>query len=823
MTEHKLEKENLQNPVEQEHLSEDNINPSELDVPDVLPVLPIHGFVFFPGMGFPLQISSSNSKQLIDEAVVKDRLVAIASHKKTESREKTVLASDLYSIGVMGYIHKLIKSEEGLYQVLISGVRKIHLLEYTQKEPYLKARIRKMEMNEETSTEIEASLLNLRTQFKELVDKTQSPPELMMTVNSLKNPFHVAYLIASQLNLDLEKEQELLEIESLPILLDTVARDLNKHLETVAISNEIQKNIKADMDEKQREFFLRQQMKAIQKELGEDDGGVELEELETKIHKAPLSEEARSTADKELARLKRISPSSPEYTVSRNYLDWILELPWEKSTEDNLDINHARKTLDNDHYGLEKIKQRIIEFLAVRKLKNDMHGPILCFVGPPGVGKTSLGQSIARTLNRKFIRISLGGVRDEAEIRGHRRTYIGALPGRIIQSLRKAGSNNPLFMLDEIDKLGMDFRGDPSSALLEVLDPEQNFSFADHYLEIPFDLSKIMFITTANYIDNIPGPLRDRMEVIELTSYTEDEKLMIAKRHLVSKQLEAHSLTEKNISFTDEALRGIIRSYTKEAGVRNLERQIAGVCRGVAKEIVTGEAKKKTIKQDDLAKYLGPLQFFPETKARTWGAGIATGLAWTPVGGALLFIESAKMPGKGGLTLTGKLGEVMKESAAASLTYIKSHADFLDLKKNDFSESDIHVHVPEGAVPKDGPSAGVAMVVSLSSLLSGKSVRQNLAMTGEITLRGDVLPVGGIKEKVLAAIRAGITEIILPALNEKDVVDIPENVREGIQFHFVQDISETLRIALQKKKSTRKKTTGKTTAKSSGKTKKTVK
>jgi ATP-dependent Lon protease len=475
-----------------------------------------------------------------------------------------------------------------------------------------------------------------------------------------------------------------------------------------------------------------------------------------------------------------------------------LDLPWEESTTDSLDIEEAQRNMDEDHYGLEKIKKRIIEFLAVRKLKQDMHGPILCFVGPPGVGKTSLGQSIARTMGRKFIRISLGGVRDEAEIRGHRRTYIGALPGRIIQSLRKAGSNNPLFMLDEIDKLGMDFRGDPSSALLEVLDPEQNFSFADHYLEIPFDLSRIMFITTANILDSIPGPLRDRMEVVELPGYTEDEKLMIAKRHLVGKQLEGHAITADDLELTDDAIRAIIRSYTREAGVRNIERELAAICRGVAKDIVAGETGKTVVGPKDLQKYLGPIRFFSESKARTWGPGLATGLAWTPVGGELLFIESAKMAGKGGLALTGKLGEVMKESATAALTYIRSNAKIFNIPDELFAQTDIHIHVPEGAIPKDGPSAGVAMVVSLTSLLSGQPVRKDIAMTGEITLRGDVLPVGGIKEKVLAAIRAGITDIILPHFNEKDVIEIPENVKKGVKFHLVKGISDALDIALEK-------------------------
>jgi len=778
---------------------EPRVNPAELPVPEVLSVLPLHDFVFYPGMGFPLQVSSSSSKQLIDDALLKERMIAIVSHKKVEGEQPATraLTEHLFSVGVVGYIHKINKTSEEIYQVLISASKKIRILEYTALEPYLQARVEVIEMKQESDKEVEALVLNLRTQFKKLTQISQLPPELLMTIMALTEPFFVGYLIVSQLDLALEEEQEILEMEDLKKLLRRATTELNKRLETVEMSQNIQKAVKEDMDEKQRQFFLRQQLKAIQKELGEgDEKNTELEELKKRLAETPMAEDVRTVADKEIDRLARINPSSPEHTVSRNYLEWILDLPWQISTIDNLDIKAAQETLDQDHYGLEKIKKRIIEFLAVRKLKNDMHGPILCFVGPPGVGKTSLGQSIARTMGRKFVRISLGGVRDEAEIRGHRRTYIGALPGRIIQSLKKAGSNNPLFMLDEIDKLGMDFRGDPSSALLEVLDPEQNFTFADHYLEIPFDLSKIMFITTANILDTIPGPLRDRMEVVELPGYTEDEKLMIAKRHLLAKQLDAHALSEEDLMITDGAIRGIIRSYTREAGVRNLERQLAAICRGVATKIVAGNAGQTVVDGDDLKKYLGPIRFFPETTTRSWGPGLATGLAWTPVGGQLLFIESAKMAGKGGLALTGKLGDVMKESASAALTYIRSNAEKIQIDEQLFSQTDLHVHIPEGAIPKDGPSAGVALVVSLVSLLTGRSVRRDIAMTGEITLRGDVLPVGGIKEKVLAAIQAGIKEIILPYLNEKDVVEIPDNVKEGITFHLVQGIDEALVFAL---------------------------
>jgi len=773
------------------------VNPEDIPVPEYLPILPLQGFVFFPGMGFPLQIVHPGSKALIDEALLKDRLIAMVVHRPKKNKGKQthpVQAKDLFTVGTLGYIHKLVKGKDDTYQVLVSAVKKIRVVKFKQIEPFHIAAIETIPMEIVKNQKIDALVLNLQNQFKQMAGLSQLPEELVMTIMSLDDPFHASYLVGSQLGLALEDEQALLEIEEITELLEKVTLELNKKLETLEVSQEIQKNIKEDINKKQREFFLRQQLKAIRKELGEDDSNVEVDDLQVRLKKASLTKEAKETVVKELSRLNRIPSSSPEYTVSRTYIEWILDLPWTKSTQDSLDLTKARKNLDDDHYGLEKIKKRMLEFLAVLKLKDDLHGPILCFVGPPGVGKTSLGQSIARTMEKKFVRISLGGVRDEAEIRGHRRTYIGSLPGRIIQSLKKAGSNNPLFMLDEIDKLGMDFRGDPSSALLEVLDPEQNFTFTDHYLDIPFDLSKVMFITTANYIENIPGPLRDRMEVIELTSYTEDEKVQIAKRHLVAKQLKAHALTPDNIIFQEKALRKLIRAYTREAGVRNLERRIGAVCRGVAIDIVGGDKVRKVITEKAVERLLGPEEYFPESAARNWGPGLATGLAWTPVGGVLLFIEAAKMKGKGGLTLTGKLGDVMKESATAALTYIRSHSEALVVDEDIFSTEDIHVHVPEGGTPKDGPSAGVAMVVALTSLLTGRTVRKDVAMTGEITLRGDVLPVGGIKEKVLAAVRADIKELVLPARNEKDVQEIPQHAQKGVKFHFVQEISEAMGI-----------------------------
>ena len=773
------------------------VNPTDLPVPDTLPVLPVHGFVFFPGMGFPIQVSHPASKKLIDDVLLKERLIAIVSHKTAKEVEKKLDTDNLYSVGVMGYIHKMNKGVEGFYHVLVSAVQKIKVLDFIKGETYPIAKVELIELKSTEDTEEEALILNLNNQFKKLIELANLPPEIFMTLSSVANSFHLAYIIISQLNLPLEEEQQMLEIEDSKILLRRVTKKLANRLETVEMSNKIQKDIKDDMGTKQKEFFLRQQLKSIRKELGEgEEENIELKELKQKLAEASLSDEARKTAEKELERLERIPAASAEYTVCRNYLDWLLDLPWEKSSTDNLDINLARQHLDEDHYGLKKIKKRILEFLAVRKLKQDMHGPILCFTGPPGTGKTSLGKSIAHTMGREFIRISLGGVRDEAEIRGHRRTYIGALPGRIIQSIRKAGTNNPLFMLDEIDKLGMDFRGDPSSALLEVLDPEQNSTFVDHYIEIAFDLSKVMFITTANVLGHIPSPLQDRMEVIELSGYTVEEKLMIAKQFLVPKELEAHGVTENDLQIEDEAIRTIIQSYTREAGVRNMERELASICRKVATEIVSGHIGQTMVKAENLDDFLGTVKFFPEITARSWGPGLVTGLAWTPVGGTLLFIESASMEGKGSLTLTGMLGDVMKESATAALTYIRSHMKTLNIPDIDFSKRDIHIHVPEGAIPKDGPSAGVAMVVCLASLLTGRPVRRDLAMTGEITLRGDVLPVGGIKEKVLAASGASIKEIILPNLNKKDEGEIPDNVKKGVSFHFVQKIEEVLELAL---------------------------
>jgi ATP-dependent Lon protease len=615
---------------------------------------------------------------------------------------------------------------------------------------------------------------------------------------NVEDPGVLADLIASTLNLALEDKQAILETLEVKARLEKVNLLLNKELSILELGSKIQSQVREGIDKSQREYLLREQLKAIQKELGDkDERTVEVEELRQRIAKAKLPPEAMKEAERELDRLAKMPPSAAEYTVARTYLDWLIEIPWAAATEDNLDIKQAQKVLDEDHYDLEKVKKRILEYLSVRKLKADMKGPILCFVGPPGTGKTSVGKSIAKALGRKFIRMSLGGVRDEAEIRGHRRTYVGALPGRIIQGIRKAGSNNPVFMLDEIDKLGMDFRGDPSSALLEVLDPEQNYTFSDHYLEVPFDLSKVMFITTANILDPIPPPLRDRMEVLDLPGYTEEEKLRIAKGFLVPKQIQAHGLTEQNIQFQDEALRRLALEYTREAGVRNLEREIANICRGVARKVAEGAGGLTVVDAESVPSYLGPIKFFSEVAERTSEPGVATGLAWTPTGGDILFIEATRMKGRKGFNLTGQLGEVMKESAQAALSYVRARAKALQIPENFFEGSDIHIHVPAGAIPKDGPSAGVTMFTAITSLLTGRPVRSDVAMTGEITLRGLVLPVGGIKEKVLAARRSGITTVILPKKNEKDLEEVPDQVKKDMKFHFVQKMDEVIQIALK--------------------------
>jgi len=765
--------------------------------PEEIAILPLKGGVVYPYAVMPITIGQERSIKLIDDALVKDKTIGIVSVKNTEVEVPS--QEDLFSLGCLATILKMMKLPDDHMSVLIQGQSRIRVGEYTQTEPYLKAKIEVIEEQVEKDVKIEAQMVSIKNLFQRAVELSPHiPSEVGIMVMNMDDPRTLADLIASNFNISVAEKQEILEIIDIKKRLERVTGILNKELQVLELGSKIQGELKKEMDKNQREYYLREQLKAIQRELGEEDERtVEVNELKEKIKKAEMPQEVNQVAEKELDRLSKMPPSAAEYTVSRTYLDWLIELPWSVVTEDNLDIDEAQKVLEEDHYDLEKVKKRILEYLAVRKLKPDMKGPILCFAGPPGTGKTSLGKSIARALGRKFIRMSLGGVRDEAEIRGHRRTYVGALPGRIIQGIKKAGSHNPVFMLDEVDKIGADFRGDPSSALLEVLDPEQNFSFSDNYLEVPFDLSHVMFITTANILDTIPPPLRDRMEVLDLTGYTDEEKLMIAKKYLIPRQLDAHGLTSDNLSFEDGAIKAVISGYTREAGLRNLEREIATVCRGVAKEFAKGKKEVVNVSEKMLHSFLGPVKFFSDIAERTSVPGVATGLAWTPTGGDIIFIEATKMKGKKSLTLTGSLGDVMKESAQAALSYIRSKAKELNIAEDFFEENDIHLHVPAGAIPKDGPSAGVTMYTALSSLLTGKPVRSDIAMTGEITLRGAVLPVGGIKEKVLAAKRAGITKVILPKKNENNLEDVPESIKQGMEFFLVDTMDGVIEKALR--------------------------
>ncbi len=769
------------------------------NMPAILPIMPLFDAALFPKMVLPLVVMQDETVKLVDEAMKKDRMIGLLASKKPEKKSPRP-QDDLYMVGTSALILKMARVEDNRAQLLVQGLGRFKVIEFLDDKPFLRARVEYAKDVLQKDKEIEALVSNIHNQFGRIVELTPGlPQDVASMAKSIQDPGILADMISSSINTSLQEKQKILELYDVKDRLKALTRQLNYQLEILELGSKIQSQVKGDMDKRQREYFLRQQLEAIREELGEkDEGSVELDEYRTKLKEINLTEEARKEAEREINRLSRMHPSSAEYTVSLTYLDWITALPWKKSTPDTLDIKKARKILDEDHFGLEKAKRRIIEFLAVRKLKPESKGPILCFAGPPGTGKTSLGQSIARALGRKFIRISLGGVRDEAEIRGHRRTYVGALPGRIIQGLRRAESDNPVFMLDEIDKVGSDFRGDPSSALLEVLDPEQNFSFSDHYLDVPFDLSKVMFITTANILDTIPPALRDRMEVLELLGYTEEEKIKIANRYLIPRQRSAHGLRAGQISFTKSAVKKIISGYTREAGLRNLEREIATVCRSVASKIAEGSARSVTVKVTNIQKYLGPVRMLSESKARMLTPGIAMGLAWTQTGGELLFVEATAMKGKKGLTLTGQLGDVMKESATAALSYIRTNAAALKIDENFFENNDIHIHVPAGAIPKDGPSAGVTMLTSLVSLLSGKTIQKDLAMTGEITLRGQVLPVGGIKEKVLAAHRAGIKTLILPKWNEKDLVDIPKHVQKDIRFHFVDKMMDVVKIALNR-------------------------
>jgi ATP-dependent Lon protease len=772
-------------------------DPANVSVPTDLPILPLRGVVVFPSAIVPLLISRGSSLKLVDDCLKGDRILGLAAQKNAEDENPDPHA--LFSRGSAGRILKMLKYPDGSVRILVQGIQRIDIKEYLQYDPYLRARITLLPNSLQSSSDLSALQAHMVSQFSKFVSMVPYlPDELQGVVMNIKDPARVSDLISSQLNISSDEKQDLLNTLDVRARLEKLSTILNREIELVELGHKIQSQVQTELNKNQKEFYLRQQMRAIQKELGEGDTrSNEIEDLRKKIEDAKMPEEAKKAADNELERLRLIPPESAEHSMVRTYLEWLVNLPWSVSTEDNLDIPHARQVLDEDHYDLEKIKDRNLEYLAVRKLRQDPKGPILCFVGPPGVGKTSLGRSIARAMGRKFARISLGGVRDEAEIRGHRRTYIGSLPGRIVQSLRTAASNNPLFMLDEIDKLGMDFRGDPSSALLEVLDPEQNFSFQDHYLDVPFDLSKVMFITTANYLEPVPPALKDRMEVIELAGYTDEEKLEIAKRHLIPKQIRENGLTSAQIMFTDEAIFLVARSYTHEAGVRNLERELGRVCRKVARAVIEGYAGATEITPAKVIELLGPEKYFSEASERTMEPGVAIGLAWTPNGGDILFIEATRMAGKKGLTLTGHLGDVMKESAQAALSYIRSRADKLGISADFFENCDLHIHVPAGATPKDGPSAGITMTTALASLLTGRPLRPHLAMTGEMTLRGRVMPIGGVKEKVLAARRAGVTTIILPRRNEKDLEDVPENVRQELQFHFVDVIDEVLDLALE--------------------------
>jgi ATP-dependent Lon protease len=774
---------------------------SSRSLPETLPILGLSDIVIFPGAVVPLLVETGPSLKLIDDIVAGDRLFAAVLQRKPEIAEP--LPEDLHEVGCVSRLSKMVKFPDGTARVLVEGLWRIHISKYALPAPYLRASYELLRDETEDSIELQAMLRNAHKQFEEIARMSSAlSDQVKVAALNTEHPGHFADLIAANLNLSLEDRQKLLETISVRERLQKLLPLLNREQEVLTLSSKIQNDVASSIAKTQRDFFLREQMRAIQRELGEGESGSgETKSLREKIEQTPMPSEARKAAEQELERLQQTPPAAAEYAVGRNYLDWILSLPWEKSTEDKLDLKAAGRILNEQHFGLAKVKDRLLEFIAVIKRRKQIKGPILCLVGPPGVGKTSLGKSVADALGRKFARISLGGMRDEAEIRGHRRTYVGAMPGRIIQTLRRIESRNPVVLLDELDKVGADFRGDPAAALLEVLDPAQNHTFTDHYLDLPFDLSRVLFITTANWLEPIHPALRDRLEVIELPSYTESEKLQIAKRYLVPRQIEEHGLTRRDVKFADSALRKLIREYTREAGVRQLEREIAALLRKATRKIISQNGKAATVKLDaeNLKDFLGHAPFIAETAEKITEYGIATGLAWTPFGGDVLFIEATRMRGRGNLLLTGSLGEVMKESAQTAVSYLRSQAKLLDLDLSDYNKFDVHIHVPAGATPKDGPSAGVAIVAALASLLTKKRVRFRMAMTGEISLRGRVLRVGGIKEKVLAASRFGIKEIILPEQNKSDWLDVPAEVRARLKVHFVQHIADVLRLALEAK------------------------
>ena len=776
-----------------------SVNVSADHIPEILPVLPIVDTNLFPKMVLPLVIMQDEAIKLIDETMAGDRMLGVLLSKRSDLSSRHT-SKDLHKIGTVAVILKMAKMEDNRAQLLIQGLSRFKVTEYIEGKPYIQAKIEVVESKNITEDkETRALMSNIVDQYEKIVSLSPGlPAEIGGMVKSIKEPDVLADMVASTINAPILEKQKVLEILDVKARLTKVTRLVNDQLEILEMGSKIQTQVKEDMDKRQREYYLRQQLKAIREELGEtDDESVEIEEYRKKIEAKKLPEDVAKEAERELTRLSRMHPSSSEFVVASTYLDWLTSLPWAEKSKDKLDIKAARRILDQDHYGLEKPKKRILEYLAVRKLKNDSKGPILCFSGPPGTGKTSLGKSIARSLGRKFVRIALGGIRDEAEIRGHRRTYVGAMPGRIIQEIRRAGKNNPVFMLDEIDKVNSSYHGDPSSALLEVLDPEQNFSFTDHYLDVPFDLTDVIFLTTANVLHTIPAPLLDRMEVLELSGYTEAEKLKIATKYLLPRQRTANGLKTSQINITKGALQLIISGYTREAGLRNLEREIGSVCRGVASKIAQGDVEKISVGKNDVHEYLGPVRNMVENGTNITVPGVVVGLAWTPVGGDILFVEATAMKGSKGLMLTGQLGDVMKESAQTAMSYIRSHSDKFKIAEDFFQTHDIHIHVPAGAIPKDGPSAGVTMLTALASLVTGRKVKSKMAMTGEITLRGEVLPVGGIKEKVIAAGRAGIKNIILPLWNEKDLEDIPENIRETIDFHLTDKMDDVIHQALE--------------------------
>jgi ATP-dependent Lon protease len=794
---------------ESDHKSE------SLKFSDVIPILPLRGVVVYPNTAVPLTVGQPRSIKLVDDVVGTDKLVGLVAARNPEL--ETPGPNDLYRVGTIATVHRLLRAPDGTVRLLVQGMERFHLEEFVAEEPYLKARIRMAPETVEEGLEIDALARNARDQFQQITQLIPSfPEELAGSITSLEDPLQTAYTIANFQRIDLKDAQEILELDSVVEKLKKLVGLLVREAEVLQLGQKIQNEARGEIEKVQRDYFLREQMKAIQKELGEkDEQAAETEEFRKKIDEAKMPEEADKQARRELDRLSRLPSVAAEYGVIRTYLDWMVSLPWSKSTEDNLDISHAREILDKDHYGLEDVKERILEFLAIRKLRLDRkdeqkepsldvirrerEGVILCFVGPPGVGKTSLGQSIARAMGRKFIRASLGGVRDEAEIRGHRRTYIGAMPGRILQSLRRIETRNPVFMLDEVDKLTFDFHGDPASALLEVLDPEQNSEFRDNYLEVAYDLSQVFFITTANTLETIPGPLRDRMEIIFLSGYTDKEKIAIARGYLIPRQIRENSLHENEVKFTEDALQKMIREYTREAGVRNLERKIGAVCRKVGTRIAEGKGKTFEIAPNTVEEFLDhPIFLGPdEVSMRVSIPGVAPGLAWTPFGGDVLFIEATAMPGGKGYQVTGSVGNVMQESARAALSFVRSRAMKLGLEPAFFDRSDIHMHIPAGAQPKDGPSAGVTMATALVSLISGRKVKSQVGMTGEITLRGQVLPVGGIKEKVLAAHRNGLRTVILPKRNEPDLEDVPDEVKESMKFVLAESVDDVLNAALE--------------------------